>query len=208
MAAESIRLSLLLLPFAGMSAGAASEITRLIFGPEFTSSGPILAWLISGAVLHVLVSVNSSILIAAGKTRHALFILWLLVPIAILAYMWVIPLLGPVGASMVTAGAYLIAAVASGIAVRTAWGLAIPFATLARSLALTVLAFAAAYWWSTAGLILVVKLCIICLAIPMFFYLAGELTKQDLSLVMSSLGRKTNSDSGHSSNTEFPRENP
>ena len=201
MAGESIRLSILLLPFAGMTAGASSEITELIFGSNFISSGPILAWLISAAVLHVLVSVNSVILIAAGRTRFALLVVGLLVPLAIFGYIWIIPLLGPVGASMVTAGAFLAAAITGSAVVRGTWGLAVPLATLARSLALTILAFSAAYWWSAAGLILVLKLCVVCVAIPLLFYIAGELTNRDLTLVISSLGRKTRTDSDHSSNT-------
>ena len=191
MAAESIRLSILLLPFAGMSAGASSEITRLIFGPGFAASGPILAWLISGAVLHVLVSVNTCILIAAGRTRFALLIVGLLVPLVILGYMGIIPILGPEGAAMVTASAYLVAAIAGSVAVRATWSLGVPLAMLARSLALTLMAYAAAFLWPTAGLMLVLKLCIICSAIPLLFFTTGELTRQDLALVLSSLGRKT-----------------
>ena len=68
---------------AGMSAGAAAEITSLIFGPAFTDSGPILAWLIAAAVLNVLVSVNTGILIAAGQIRLILLIAAALVPMAI-----------------------------------------------------------------------------------------------------------------------------
>ena len=198
-ARESIRLSVLLLPFAGMSAGASSEITRLIFGLNFTESGPILAWLISGAVLHVLVSVNASILISAGRTRFALLIIGLMVPTAIFGHILMIPAFGPVGASMVTAGAYLAAAMAGSTAVRTTWGLGIPLATLARSLALTVLAFCAAYWWPTTGLILILKLCLICIAIPLLYYLGGELTNRDLSFVIPPLARKSGAERNHSS---------
>ena len=198
MARESIRLSILLLPFAGMSAGASSEITRLIFGSNFTESGPILAWLISGAVLHVLVSVNASILIAAGRTRFALLIIGLMVPLAISGHLLMIPALGPVGASMVTAGAYLAATIAGSAAVKTTWGLGIPLATLVRSLTIAALAFCVAYWWSTAGLILVLKLCLICIAIPLLFYLGGELTNRDLAFIIPGLARKSGANGDHS----------
>lgn len=197
MSIESIRLCILLLPFAGMSAGASSEITGLIFGADFIRSGPVLAWLISGTVLYVLVTVNTAILIAAARMRLALLIVGLLVPLAVLGHLWLIPQFGPVGASMVTAGAFLAAAIASSIAVKATWKLAIPLATLARSLALAVLAFAAASWWSTTGLMLLIKLCLICAAIPLIFYIAGELTNRDLQFVKSSLNGKTSVGSDH-----------
>lgn len=196
MAAESIRLAILLLPFAAMSAGAAAEITRLIFGPEFTASGPILAWLISGTILHVLVSVNTGILIAAGRTRLAVVIVALLVPVAILGFIWLIPRFGSVGASMVTAAAYLAASLSTSMAVRTTWAVGIAPVTLARSLVLGIVAYGAAHWWSTAGIFLIIKLGLISVMIPLVFYFTGELTRRELSFVMASLRGNTKPDPG------------
>jgi O-antigen/teichoic acid export membrane protein len=201
-ARESIRFSILLLPFAAMSAGASSEITRLIFGPEFAASGPILAWLISGAILHILVSVNIAILIAAKRVKLTLLLIVSLIPLVLLGYMWLIPVFGPTGASMVTAGFYLLAAISSSLAVRATWALATPWLTLVRSLALSILAFAIAYWWSTTGLLLVLKLSVICAGIPLIYYIIGELTKRDLGFVLPALRSTTQHDSEHTSNTK------
>lgn len=203
MARESIRLAVLLLPFAAMTAGTATEISVLIFGRHFVESGPLLGWLICGTVLHVFLSVNTGILIAADRTRWALFSVAVVIPIAILGYMRVIPVFGPAGAAMVTAGAYLVASINSSVAVKLSWNLPLPGLTLLRSLVIGLLAYSAAVWWPASGFELVLKLVIISLAIPLLFILSGELTGRDLAFVTANFGSEaqTEADQGMGGNS-------
>ena len=207
MAGESIRLAILFLPFAAMTAGAAAEITSLIFGSAFIDSGPILAWLIAAAVLNILVSVNTGILIAAEKIRLILLITAVLVPVAILGFLYIIPSFGPVGAAMVTFCVFLIITVSSSAAVRYTWRLTPPIVTVLRSLALSLLAFSVAYWWPTTGVLLILKLGIICLGIPLFFFIIGEITKPEIIFVLSTFrnnpGSATGFESHQHSDTEL-----
>jgi hypothetical protein len=64
---DALRVPLVLLPFAGLTAGAAHEIIGLIFGAAFLPATPLLALLIFAAVALVMLSVVTAILTAADK---------------------------------------------------------------------------------------------------------------------------------------------
>ncbi|MBI3058601.1 MAG: oligosaccharide flippase family protein, partial [Deltaproteobacteria bacterium] len=83
MGQQAMRVVIGLLPFAGMTAGAALEIVALIFGPIFLPAAPLLAFLIFGALALVMISVATTILTAAGKPGWTFALAGPLVPLAI-----------------------------------------------------------------------------------------------------------------------------
>ncbi|AFY96579.1 lipopolysaccharide biosynthesis protein [Chamaesiphon minutus] len=77
---HALRSIVLMLPFAGMNAGAAPEIVQFIFGKPFLPAAPVLAVLIFGAIALAMISVTTAILTAAGKPNWTLMLAAPLVP--------------------------------------------------------------------------------------------------------------------------------
>ena len=69
---DAMRLVIVLLPFAGMTAGMSHEIVDFVFGPLFAPAAPLLSLLIFGALAMVMIAVVTAILTAAGKPKWAL----------------------------------------------------------------------------------------------------------------------------------------
>ncbi len=173
---SSIRFVVCLLPFAGMSAGAAGEVVQLIYGARFIPATSLLAVLIFGAVGLTLTQVNAAGLIAAGKTRLPLSIMGPLVPMTAIAYVQCIERFGAVGAAVVTTVASVLTATLTALAVRRAWCLPPRVFLWVKSGMLTVIAFLAAQMWATPGSMLLVKLMLISIGIVVAFWGLGELS--------------------------------
>ena len=187
MGRDAMRLVFLLLPFAGMAAGAASEIVDLIFGPVFSPASPLLAVLVFGGVSLVMISVAAAILTAAGKPRWTMALAVPLVPLAITGHLLMIPRLGAIGAALVTAVMAGLGALMAILAVYRAWRVFPPPGTLLRSAVICALAFVVAASWPTPGLWLVLKVAVITTIIPLAFLLLGELNHDELATARSLL---------------------
>ncbi|MCP3951855.1 MAG: oligosaccharide flippase family protein [Desulfobacterales bacterium] len=173
---KSIRFVVCLLPFAGMSAGAAGEVVQLIYGYSFNPTAPLLSVLIFGAVGLTLTQVNAAGLIAAGKTRLPLSILGPLVPLTATAYIQCITRFGTLGAALVTTVASVLTATLTALAVRRAWRVQPRMTLWAKTGVLTVVAFLAAQMWETPGVLLLVKLVLITTGIMAAWWALGELS--------------------------------
>ncbi|MBW2170457.1 MAG: oligosaccharide flippase family protein, partial [Deltaproteobacteria bacterium] len=119
----AMRLVIWLLPFAAMTAGAATEIVDLVFGKEFVSAGPILAYLIFAAVGFIGITMARAIILAIGRPGWTFLVTGPMFPIAVIGYLILIPWMGGVGAAIVTTCATCLAAVASFLAVYKLWGI-------------------------------------------------------------------------------------
>jgi len=174
-------------PFAAMTAGAASEIVVFIFGQSFVSAGPILAYLIFAALGLVAINVAKAILTASGKPGWTFTLTGPMVPLALIGHLILIPLLGGVGASVVTASIAGLGALGSVFAVYRIWGVLPPAKTLFKSALCSGLAFALAILWPTSGLMVILKLLAIAVMIPVAFFLLGEFTAREMAVVRSML---------------------
>jgi O-antigen/teichoic acid export membrane protein len=190
MGREAMRLVILLLPFAGLMAGAAGEIVALIFGARFAGSAQLLSILIFGALAIVMISVSTAILYAADRPILAFALAGPMLLLAIVGHLILIPRLGPIGAALVNALFANLCAVAAIIAVYRVWNISPPMLSLVRSLFICGLAYAVAALWHSAGLFLLIKLSTIALLIFPAFFLLGEFGHSEIALVRSLISRQ------------------
>jgi len=183
MGCQSMRAIIALLPFGAMVAGAASEITDLIFGPAYSPAAPLLATLIFGALALVFISISAAILTAGGKPGWAFALAGPLIPLALLGYLAVIPRFGAIGASLVTTLCAVMGALASVFAVHRMWRILPPAKTLLRSLLVSGVVYAMAAFWPASGIFLPLKLSAIVLTVLLSYVLLGELSAREMELI-------------------------
>jgi O-antigen/teichoic acid export membrane protein len=193
---NAMRGVLLLFPFAGVAAGAATGLSVLIFGARFASTGPLLSVLIFGAIAVVVISVASALLTAAGKATWAMIAALPIVPLAVASHLVVIPRYGASGAAIVTLTAASVGAVLALVAVRRAWHLWPPPATVLRSGIATAVAIVVGTRWVTAGPMVFVELSVLSLALILLLVAMGELTPRERQFALSLLRRRPISTSG------------
>ena len=182
---HAMRLIIGLLPFAGLAAGAASEVVSAIFGPDFLPAAPLLAVLIFGALALVMIAVTTAILTAAGKPGWTFVLTGPLLPLALAGHLVMIPRLGMIGASLVTTLLAGLGAVATVLAVHRCWRIFPPWETLMRSLLISGGAYVLAVLWPAPGMLLVFKLPVIGLLISLSFLLLGEFSAAEIALARS-----------------------
>lgn len=191
MGRDAMRVVIGLLSFAGMTAGAASEIVGLIFGPKFLPAAPLLALLGFGALAMVMISVATTILTAAGKPGWTFALTGPLVPLAVTGHLLLIPRLGAVGASLVTTLFAGLGALATVWAVYRIWRILPPAATLLRSVLVCGLAYVVAALWPAPGVLLLLKLPVIGLVIGLSFLLLGEFSPREIAMARAILPWRT-----------------
>jgi len=189
MSSDAMRLVIVLLPFAGMTAGMASEIVDFIFGPLFLQAAAILAVLIFGALGMVMISVATAILTAAGKPKWTLAVAVPLLPLAVLGHVLLIPRFGSIGAATVTAFFTGLGALFSMLAVYRLWRILPPLATLGRSSVICGAAFILALFWPAPGVLLFLKVPAVAILILGLFALLGEFTASEIALARSAFDR-------------------
>ena len=172
---------LLLLPFVAICAGASDEIVALVFGPAFAPAGALVPPLLGAALALVMVGVTSATLIAAGRPGLSAAFTAPLPVVAGLAYLAVIPALGPAGAARVTVGIAVLAAAALVAAVARVCGILPPLGTAVRSLVLAAGAYLAALLWPASGVAVVLELAILAVAVLAMLLATGELTPEEVA---------------------------
>ena len=187
MTRQAMRLLFCLLPFAGMAAGAAPEVVVAIYGRPFLPAGPLLALLIFAALGLTMISVTTTILIAAGRPGLTFALTGPLVLLALGAHFVLVPRFGPSGAAAATTFLAWLGAGAAMLAVYRIWRILPPASTLLRSVLVCLLAYALAALWPTAGFLLLLKLPAIILLISFAFVLLGEFSDDEIALARSML---------------------
>ena len=182
---NAMRLVILLLPFAGLMAGAAPEVVTLIYGSEFAPGAPILAVLGFGSLAMMMISVATAILTAAGKPHWTIALVGPMLPLAVIGFLLLIPRLGGIGASLVTTLVATLGALVTVLAVHRIWHVLPPAHTVVRSVLVCALAFGLAALWSTPGFLLLLKLLATTLLIGFAYLLLGEFSKDELALARS-----------------------
>jgi O-antigen/teichoic acid export membrane protein len=178
---DAMRITLLLLPFAGLCAGAADGIVRLVFGAAFAPAAELFPPLLFGAVALVLVAVGTAVLTAGGRLGLTVALTAPLPVVAGLGYLAIIPGWGSRGAAVVTFAASALTAITLLIVVYREYRIAPPAATLAKSALVCAAAYAAARVWSASGTLVLLELAVISAAILLAYKLTGELTPGTLS---------------------------
>ena len=179
---DSLRLVLVLVPFAALGAGGADGIVRLIFGVEFAPAGPVLARLIFSGVALVMIAVASTALVAGGRLDVPARVFGALVPLTIAAHLWVIPRFGAIGAAWVTTGAMVAGALLMLVGLARMWGVAPPAGSVARAAFIGLAVWLGARAWSAAGADLVLTLGLLALAVPLAFLGLGEFSRREIEV--------------------------
>jgi O-antigen/teichoic acid export membrane protein len=178
---QSIRLILCLLPFAGMTAGAAPEVITAIYGRPFLPSSPALAILIFGALGITMIAVAVSMLIAAGHFKWPFALVLPLLLLAFVGHILLVPRLGAIGAAWVTTTVACIGACSILGVVGRVCHILPPVSTFFRSIIVCIIAYFLSSLWPTPGLLVAVKLLLIGVAIVILFLLIGELNRSDFT---------------------------
>ena len=187
---DALRVAVLLLPLAGLAAGAAPEIVGLLFGPGFGPSAPLLALLFFGAVALVMILVATAVLTAGGKPGWTFAVAGPLPLLALLGHRLLIPEHGPIGAALVTTGVSFAGALAAVLAVHRLWRILPPAGTLWRSALACGSAYLLAALWPAPGFLLLVKLPTIVVLTGLLLLLLGELTAGEAATARALLPRR------------------
>jgi O-antigen/teichoic acid export membrane protein len=189
MAKHAMRLIFCLLPFAAMTAGAATEIMTAIYGGPFLPAAPFLALLIFAALGMAMITVTTSTLIAAGRPRLPFMLTGPFVAAAPLPYFLLIPVFGPVAAAAITASLAWLGAGTCIAAVCRIWHVVPSATTFLRSIAVSAMAYAVAALWPSPGVLLLLKIPAISVLILIGFLLSGEFNSREIALIGSMVRR-------------------
>jgi len=179
----ALRFLICLAPLAGLVAGAAPQLVQLMYGADYMPTAPMLAWLIFGAVALTVVGVSATLLTAAGRPGWTLPLTAPLLPVAAVAHWWLIPRHGAVAAAAVTGVAAIVGAAACLAAVAHVWRIGLPLRTAGRSGLIAVAAYILGGLSPAQGLVLLIKMALVCSAIIIAFVLLGELSAAELRQV-------------------------
>ncbi len=156
-----------------------------MLGQAFAPAAPFLALLIFAGFARLLVSVSLSILIAAERLRWVLLLTGPVVPVAIAAYVVVIPHWGPRGAALTTTALTVFLTISSLGAVYLAWGVKPSTSSIARAAFFSVMVYAAALAWPATGIMLLIKLIVIGGLVPVAYFASGEFEPGEIGLLRS-----------------------
>ncbi|HUF16631.1 MAG TPA: oligosaccharide flippase family protein, partial [Thermoanaerobaculia bacterium] len=183
MARQSVRVTLLFLPFAAIGAGSAPGLLRLALGREYIVGPFVPSALIAAAAGLFLLSVAVAILTAAGKPGVTSVVGGVMVLAAFPAHLFMIPRFGPEGASAVTA---VISVIAAGITARIALRVVptkFPVASLVRCTAIALPGYLLAVWLGSEGPIVLLTVTVLSLFALLALYLVREIGPAELKLV-------------------------
>jgi O-antigen/teichoic acid export membrane protein len=175
----AVRFAFLLAPLAAAAAGARGEVVTLLFGGSFALSAPVFGVLLGAEVAYVMTSLATALLIAADRVGRVSLVGVGMLLCAVTAHLIVIPRYGMLGAAGVTAGVALGGALYSFLAAHSAWALRLPLATMLRSAALGVAAFAAGSIPCDPIALVVPKLAAIAVAVVLGFLALGEWSAEE-----------------------------
>lgn len=186
MAQSSLRMVLMLFPFAALTAAAAPALVEWLFGPVFAPTAPLLMVLMFGAIAQVMISIATIILIAADKPNWTCALTLPMIPLALLGHYLVIPQRAAIGAAWVTTGVTILTAIAAVIAVYRVWRVVLSYQTLLRSVLVSGVVYAiTGVVCSSATLWLLVQLPMMALLVPLLFLLFGEFSLAEITLIRS-----------------------
>ncbi|MCS6859685.1 MAG: oligosaccharide flippase family protein [Abditibacteriales bacterium] len=191
MSGKAMRAVILLLPFAGVIAGASPEVVSLIFGAPFLPAAPLLGLLIFGALALVMISVTTAILTAAGKPGWTFALTGPMLPLAAAGHLLMIPWLGAIGAAVVNTFFAIVGAGVTAIAVWWVWRVFPSAVTLGRSVLTCGFAYALTVMWQSPGFWLLIKLPVVTLIVLLTFAALGEFNPRELSFVRSMVRWRT-----------------
>ncbi len=187
MAADAVRLVILVVPFAAVAAGAAPELMTWIAGEEFAAAGGLLRLLVLAAMAMVMVSVTTAILISVDRAPATLVIAVPMVLTAVLCHLWAVPRYGPAGAAGVSAVVATAGGVAGACWLASGEGIVMRGSSLLRAMLFGGGGFAMAVIWEVPGWFALGKLGLLSAAVAAGYLLTGEFNARERALARSLL---------------------
>jgi O-antigen/teichoic acid export membrane protein len=187
---DALRCAVLLVPFAALVSGSASEIVTLVFGKAFEPAAGLLSWLIFAAAALVQLSISTAILTAAGYLTLTLAVTIPLPLSALVGYLTVIPIGGATGAAIVTLVSVVIISLVSLAVVHRNCQIFPPAGSIFRSTVVSGAAYAGTALWSTPGFLLGIKLLTLSLAVGLAYAALGEFSQVELRAFRTRLRRR------------------
>lgn len=188
LAQNAMRLVLVLLPLTALLAGSGRDIALLMFGRAFSSAGPIVGILAFAGCGNLLLTVATAILVAADKPNWTVALAVPMPVILSVLLVFVIPRYGAIGAAVSAAAVSTIGSVAALIAVRVAWSVSPPLATLGRALLLATLGYVTSAVCPGKGVFLLIKMAVLGCAVAGGFYAMGEIEKHEVWFARNLVG--------------------
>lgn len=182
---NTIRILICLLPFAGLTAGTATEVSTAIYGPSFFSSGPLLAVLIFSSLGISIIIVSSGALIAADRPQLAFYLLAPILILGFIAHSLLIPKFGSMGAAAVSTGLSWIAAIIFIGSLYRVWGIRLSMATIIRSVTICICIYCLSVQWYAPGFVVLGKMALMSMLIVIAILLSGELKNDDILFLRS-----------------------
>lgn len=189
LARDAMRAATAMLPFAALAAGASGEIVTAVFGGAFAAAAPLFALLIFAGVGMAAMLIANGVLTAVNRPRASAANALPLLPLALLGHWLAIPAFGAAGAAAVTASLALLGGAVALVLVRWACGASAPLTTLARAVAVSWAAYAAASSWPAPGVLLLVKLPTLGVLVLLAFAALGEVGTAERRLVVDGVRR-------------------
>lgn len=190
LAGDFLRGPLWLVPLAAAGAGASSQIVRFAYGAEFEAAGAFLAVLVFAGVSVTLSSAAGVSLVVRNRLR--IHVTGAVIPLVVAgaAFAFLIPRFGGVGAAASTLLGVLAGVAYRLFAVYRLWGITLPWATAARVVLLSPLAWMAGTWGPSQGAGLVLKLTGISLCVLAGLAVTGEFTREEFRAARDAVFRR------------------
>jgi O-antigen/teichoic acid export membrane protein len=188
-AGNTLRLGVLLLPFALLAAGAAPGLVNTFFGDAYAEAAIPFALLGVGATGMLVLSLASSILLAADYTRWTMALTIPALVIALLGHALAVPRFGAVGAAAVSATVGIAGAFAAAALVRTLTGTPLPIASLIRAIPSGIVVGSVAMLWPQRGFLLFAQLAALATMLTAMLVLGGELSPRERTMLLTAANR-------------------
>jgi len=173
---DALRMPWLVLPFVGLSAGASSDIVKVVYGGAFLEAAAPFSWLMMGSAPLLVVAIASALLVAADRPWWLVRITVPMVFVLLLGGYWLVPAVGANGAAIASLGASCIAAAVSQWCVWRAVRTHVPARSVLVALGLTASSWLLAQAWPTDGTgARLLKLAGLALGVLLVLVVSGEL---------------------------------
>ena len=187
---NAMRIVFWVLPVVSLLPWFASDLVRLVLGDKYIHAAPLLSLLCFASLSSIMLSINLTILIASGRAYTTSILTIPMVVCAVAGHLILIPRLGPVGASYVTAAVSTAGALCSTAFVCRLWKILPPLKTVLRSVCVALLGCLTVAWWPAANTLVAVKFLAIVAGCLGLFIASGEFSASDLLLFRSMLSMR------------------
>ncbi len=178
---ESLRYTaLILFPFAAMVSATSSELSSLLYSNEFYLAGIPLKVLIIGSVFTAFFSILTTVAIATGNHKFAVYISLCLVPISVISGFLLINNFGLVGAALSTTITMFIGTMISLYYLTNKFKVKLQLLSLSKITLSSILLYFLSIHTSATGLLLIINYVVLGIIYLLLLLVLGEIQEKDV----------------------------